>query len=170
MLDVDGHVISAAVLIQRVEALVRTIDAKEPQPRVVVQPPVRALDAPIHAMLSLVQGIRPPEFGEVRGPRAQGGLFVKRVVRKLTSWYVEPRWSLQQELNAQNIEYASMLYNEGRRVVAELDELRRQNTRIRLQLVATIERSSRYRREVEEMLGSVPSVEDVQSLESGDAQ
>jgi len=145
MLDVDGQVISADVLVQRVEQLIGTIDARD----VVIgsRPDIAAptLDAPIHGMRLIQREMHPPDLDApgLRGGRV--GTFVKRVVRKLTSWDVEPRWIQQQQLDSESIEFASRAYNAICRIEAELDELRRQNTRLKLQLVDSNERVSRLR-------------------------
>ncbi len=65
---------------------------------------------------------------------------VKKVVRRLTSWYVEPRWVAEQALDARTIDFASEAYNNLHRMERELEALRRQNVRIKLELVAAVER------------------------------
>ena len=44
-----------------------------------------------------------------RGPglRGRGSYELKRVVRRLTSWYVEPRWAGQHEVDAEAARFAS---------------------------------------------------------------
>ena len=69
-------------------------------------------------------------------------------MRKATSWYVEPRWILQQQLDSQGIEFSAQAYNAVYRIDNELDELRRQVTRLKMQLVAAIERTNLVRRDV----------------------
>ena len=66
----------------------------------------------------------------------------------MTSWYIEPRWRLLHELESQNIEFASRAYNNVHRIDAELDEVRRQNARLKLQVVAATERVSRQRHQL----------------------
>lgn len=155
MLDIDGQVISADVLVQRVEQLLGTIDARDvangPQDSIVAA----TLDAPIHSMRVIQREMHPPDLTTpgVRGGRV--GTFVKRIVRKLTSWYVEPRWIQQQQLDSESIEFASRAYNSICRIEAELDELRRQNTRLKLQLVDSNERVSRLRHHQGELIKSV---------------
>jgi 2-polyprenyl-3-methyl-5-hydroxy-6-metoxy-1,4-benzoquinol methylase len=150
VLDVDGHVISAEVLVQRVQDLMAVATAGgEPAPGSTSEP---ALDAPIHAMRVVHRKLHPPALDSGRGLRASVSRFTKRIVRKLTGWYVEPRWALQQELDAQNIEFASLMYNfvyNGTyRIDRELDELRKQNARLKLRLVDANERLSRYQHQL----------------------
>ncbi len=142
MLDIDGQVISADVLLQRVQQLLGTIDARDVAiaPREGIAAPT--LDAPIHGMRVIQREMHPPDLS---APGSRVGRFVKRVVRKLTSWYVEPRWVLQQQLDSENIEFASRAYNSICRIEVELDELRQQNMRLKLQLVDSNERVSRLR-------------------------
>ncbi|MGH9079122.1 MAG: class I SAM-dependent methyltransferase [Acidimicrobiales bacterium] len=150
MLDVDGHVISADVLVQRVQDLLATTVVEEQTEVNRAGDPT--LDSPIHAMRAIHREMHPPSLGTGGGLRARLSQSVKRLVRKLTSWYVEPRWALQQELDARNIEFASLVYNfaynGAKRVDLELDDLRRQNARLKLQLVDASERLSRYRHEL----------------------
>jgi 2-polyprenyl-3-methyl-5-hydroxy-6-metoxy-1,4-benzoquinol methylase len=152
MLDVDGQVISAEVLVQRVEQLLGQIDAADVSPSQTSRVATPSLDAPIHAMRVIHGQMHPPELGSP-GWRGRVGALGKRVVRKLTSWYVEPRWILQQQIDSQNIEFASQMYNSVRRIDAELDELRQQNTRLKLQMVTSGERLSRHGREIGDLRG-----------------
>lgn len=155
-LDVDGNVISAASLIERVEELLATVDRLGRVPQAVDQdraaPPV---DGPIHAMRLIHRGMHPPEVGTGHGLRGSVAGTVKRLMRKLTSWYVEPRLELQQAFDAEAIEFASLMfnqvYNSLKRFDLEFDDLRRQNARLKLQLVDASERLSRYRHEVAEL-------------------
>lgn len=78
----------------------------------------------------------------VRLPGARGHAVwaVKRVVRKLTSWYVEPRWVLQRTWDA--------------RVGDELELLARQNLTLRLQVLSFFEKLSDLRQAVDRSLPS----------------
>ncbi len=158
MLDVDGHVISADVLIQRIQDLLATgiaeasqsSNAAEPTPSTGAAEP--SLVTPIHAMRLAHREMNPPVLGSGGGLRSRLGRSVKRLVRKLTSWYVEPRWTLQQELDARSIEFASLAYNsmyhQTTRMDLELEDLRNQNARLKLQLVDVSERFSRYKNDL----------------------
>jgi 2-polyprenyl-3-methyl-5-hydroxy-6-metoxy-1,4-benzoquinol methylase len=174
MLDVDGQVVPAEVLVERVEQLLGAIDTSALSSFPTGRPPAPSLDAPIHAMRVMHSQMHPPDLGHAGGLRGRVGTLVRRVVRKLTSWYVEPRWILQQQIDSQIIEFDSQMYNSVRRIDAELDELRQRNARLKLQLVTASERISRYRHEVgelrkaatrqEELLQGVAMQDDVRPL------
>jgi SAM-dependent methyltransferase len=156
MLDVDGQVISADVLVQRIETLLEAVKAGDqagdqaggpPGPqgganRVTPEP----LDAPIHSMRVIHSDLHPPTLEGVGGLRGRVSTTGKRIVRKLTRWYVEPRWISQEQLDGQMIEFAARAFNNVYRLDRELDDLRQQNTRLRMQLVAANERTSQVRR------------------------
>jgi 2-polyprenyl-3-methyl-5-hydroxy-6-metoxy-1,4-benzoquinol methylase len=159
MLDVDGHVISPDVLIQRIQDLLATTAIAEATQSGDATDVTRSTGAaepslvtPIHAMRVAHRELHPPALGSGGGLRGRVGRSVKRLVRKLTSWYVEPRWTLQQELDARSIEFASLAYNSMYHretlVDLELEDLRSQNARLKLQLVDASERLSRYRNEL----------------------
>jgi 2-polyprenyl-3-methyl-5-hydroxy-6-metoxy-1,4-benzoquinol methylase len=155
MLDVDGQVVSAEALVERVEQLLTTIGAGDGEAAPGGRAEEAPLDAPVHSMRLMFSELNPPDLVDTSSVRARGSVLVKRLIRKTTSWYVEPRWAVQHEIDRQNIEFSSQAYNSVRRIEAELDELRRQNTRVKLQLVAANERVSRYRRETELLQTSV---------------
>jgi SAM-dependent methyltransferase len=153
VLDIDGHVISPEVLLKRVQQLVSTIDGESPSPQADIRPvATEQLAAPVHAMQPLLEELHPPDLSGAAGLRSRAGLLVKRVIRRLTSWYVEPRWIKQQEFDIRNIEFSRQVIGHVAHVDAELEELRRQNVRLKLQIVAEIERHSRHRREVSELV------------------
>jgi 2-polyprenyl-3-methyl-5-hydroxy-6-metoxy-1,4-benzoquinol methylase len=172
MLDVDGHVISPDELLERVQQLVSTIDGQSGSPPADIRPVgTEELAAPVHAMQPLHAALHPPDLSGAAGPRGRVGRLVKRVIRRLTSWYVEPRWAVQQEFDLRTIELSRQVIGAFdltnmhlTRVDAELEELRRQNVRLKLQIVAEIERHSRHRREVAETLKTVASHVEVQNL------
>ena len=112
-----------------------------------------------------------PIYPTRRVSEGRVGRFFKRVVRRITSWYVEPRWVTQQGFDSRTIEFSrevigsfDLTNRQLARVDAELEDLRQQNVRLKLQIVAEIERHSRYRREVAETLKTVASHVEVQSL------
>jgi O-antigen chain-terminating methyltransferase len=154
MLDVDGQVISADVLVQRIENLLEAVQVGDqasgaPGPqgsanRVTPDP----LDAPIHSMRVIHSDLHPPILEGAGGIRGRISTTGKRFVRKMTRWYVEPRWIVQEQLDSQLIEFAARAYNNVYRLDCELDDLRQQNTRLRMQLVAANERTSQVRRAV----------------------
>ncbi len=134
MLDVDGNVVGADDLVNRVEQLIARINAGGPTPGEAEPTGLPAVVAPIHGMRAAHATVHPPEI-----PGGAGSV-VKKVVRRLTSWYVEPRWVAEQELDARTIQFASEAYNNLFRLEAELEGLRRQNVKLRLELVGTAER------------------------------
>jgi len=172
MLDVDGHVIDPEALRERVQQLVSTIDEQGPVPPADIRAvSTEQLSVPVHGMQPLHAALLPPDLSSPAGPRGRAGRFVKRVVRRLTSWYVEPRWVTQKEFDSRNIEFSrevigafDLTNRHLARVDAELEDLRQHNVRLKLQIVAEIERHSRYRREVAETLNTAASRVDVQNL------
>ena len=122
----------------------QTPAASSADPTVAVTP----MDLPIHLMRVAHGQMHPPEVGGAGGLGGRVGSAVKRAVRKATSWYVEPRWILQQELDGQAIEFSALAYNSVYRIDNELDELRRQLTRLKMQLAASLERTNRVRRDL----------------------
>lgn len=165
MLDVDGHVINPDVLVERVQQLLSTMDGEGANPSDGTSPvSTEHLAAPIHAMPPLLAELHSPDLSGARGVRGRVGRVFKRVVRRLTSWYVEPRWVVQNELDFRGMEFSRGVIGAVARLDAELEELRRQNVRLRLQLVAEIERHNRQRKEVQEVLKDVASHADLQDL------
>jgi hypothetical protein len=157
LLDVDGQVIAADVLVERVEHLLQGVrSAGGPAVGAVAgQSAPSTLDAPIHAMRVVHGQLHPPDAGGRPGLRGRIGSMLRRVVRRLTSWYVEPRWILQQEFDTQTIEFSSQAFNEMHRVDADLNELRAQMARLKMQLVAANERTNRVRRDVGDLADRV---------------
>ena len=143
MLDVDGNVVGADDLVNRVEHLIAQINAGGPTPGAADPDGLPAVVAPIHAMRAAHRTVQPPDLA------GGAGSVVKKVVRRLTSWYVEPRWSAEQELDARTIDFASETYNSLHRIESELEGLRRQNVRLRLELVGSIERFRKTQESIE---------------------
>ena len=84
---------------------------------------------------------------------------------------MEPRWIIQKDFDLRNIEFSRQVIagfdltnRHLERVDAELEDLRRQNVRLKLQIVAEIERHGRHRREIGEILKTVASQVDLQNL------
>lgn len=167
VLDVDGRVIAAETLLSRVDDLLKVIDAAE-QSEVALTGPRNGvpapLDAPVHAMRLIHRELHPPDIGPARGLKGHASTFTKRVVRKLTQWYVEPRWVVQQDFDAQNVDFASLAYNSVRRIDAELEDLRRQNARLKLQLVVAREKANELRHGVREELRNAATKDDIRPL------
>ncbi len=152
MLDVDGQVISQEALVQRVAELLAVIDTSRLSETEADHVGRDAGTGPVlHAMSVAHGGLNPPDLSGARGARGRVGALVKRVVRRLTSWYVEPRWVLQKEYDGQAVVLASSVVTTLRRVDAELDELRHENARLRLLSVTANERVRRALQELDEM-------------------
>ena len=172
MLDIDGHVISPDVLVERVRQLLSSMDGQSASAPTDIRPvATEQLAAPVHAMQPLHAELHPPDLSGATGLRGRVGRLFKRIIRRLTSWYVEPRWITQQEFDLRNIEFSRHVLNgfdltnrHLEQVDAELEELRRHNLRLKLQIVAEIERQNRHRREVIETLKTVASQVELQNL------
>jgi 2-polyprenyl-3-methyl-5-hydroxy-6-metoxy-1,4-benzoquinol methylase len=154
LLDVDGSVVSAEALVNRVEQLIERIDAGGPS-EADAPTGLAAVVAPVHGMRVLHREMHPPEVG------GRSGSLVKRVVRRLTSWYVEPRFQVQERIDAQAVEFAAEAYNALVRMEEEIEELRRQNVRTKLEVVAAGERSRRQRQVTEHLVGLAAHLEQV---------
>lgn len=141
----DWEVIAPEALVARVEGLLARIDGGEALPGSIPTAGLAALVLPVHEMRALHGGLHPPDVAAGGGPRRRAGVFLKRLVRRLTSWYVEPRWQVQEQLDAKAIEFSAEAYNSVHRIEAELERLRQQNVRLRLDLVATTERMRQTR-------------------------
>lgn len=165
MFDVDGHVIGSEDLVDRVEKLIRSIDQHDdgalgPRDRMHGDPEDTELGAPIMPMRAFHETlVEPPRLAEQASAKGQAGNLARRFARRLTSWESEPRWSAQQNYDGHNIHFAMGVVTELQRIDRELEELRRQNVRLRLQVVGSVERLNRYRREIENVLESFPSEE-----------
>jgi O-antigen chain-terminating methyltransferase len=165
MLDVDGHVLDPDVLVERVQQLLSSMDRQGADPEDGRFPvSTEQLAVPVHAMQPLHAELHPPDLGGAKGVRGRIGRVFKKMVRRLTSWYVEPRWVAQSEFDARGIDFSRQVIGAVARIDGELEELRRQNVRLRMQIVAEIERHSRQRREIGEILKEVASESDFQSL------
>ena len=86
--------------------------------------------------------------------RRQGGLvggrgtFVKRVIRKSTAWYVEPRWATQAHFNEQVIAVATEL-DQFQGHVAQADaDLEAQLAGLTEQLIDVLDQLTRLRQDV----------------------
>jgi len=64
----------------------------------------------------------PPERG--RGLRGMASLLVRKVVARLTHWYMEPRWTAQHEIDAELARFATECVGELAAARAELSSMR----------------------------------------------
>jgi O-antigen chain-terminating methyltransferase len=154
VLDVDGHVIGASDLVSRVDKYIEEINQAvgDPGPATGTTPIATrpAVSAPILPMQAHhVELLQTPDLGQPTGTRGVASAFTKRLVRKITGWYIEPRFAAQQNYDGHNILFANGVVAELARVDSELSELRRQNLQLKLQVVSSVERLNRYRRQAD---------------------
>ncbi len=169
MFDVDGRVINQGELVERVEQLIREIDAANPRPAAVVPDPdhgttLPRIASPIPSMRALHVALYPPNLSGSAGAKGRASGFAKRLVRKFTGWYVEPRFTAQQHYDGHNIHFATAVVDEVQRIDRELDELRRQNLQLKLQVLSSVERINRYHREVNDRFENLATMDDVRAL------
>ena len=168
MLDVDGHVIDAADLIERVDQLVKAIDEHNHRSGTDSDPDDETselrLGAPLLPMSALHRDLYPRDIGPAPGVKGQASRFSKRMVRRLTGWYVEPRWTTQQDYDGHNIHFATGVVDAIQRIDQELERLRQQNVQLRLQIVTSVERLNRHRRDVAALLEKSATRADVREL------
>jgi O-antigen chain-terminating methyltransferase len=164
VLDVDGNVVSPEELVRRVEQLVRRIGPTSQSPGSQYPGDSRypaiaskSVEPELDAMRITLADIRPPDLPQPRGPRGRAVHFVKRVVRKLTRWYVEPRLELQRRFDEYSVEFATTLHNYIRQVDSEIHEREQRDIALDLQVLEAVEKQERW-------LSSIPSQDDVDAL------
>jgi 2-polyprenyl-3-methyl-5-hydroxy-6-metoxy-1,4-benzoquinol methylase len=160
VLDVDGHVIGTGELVARVDRFIAKIEEAAPQsgspesdpltPTTTSSATGKGLGAPILPMQALHgQLLQSPELGQPTTAKGRASKFTKQLIRRFTGWYVEPRFVVQQNYDGHNIHFANGVVAELARVDGELNELRRQNLQLKLQVVSAVERLNRYRRDAD---------------------
>lgn len=82
-----------------------------------------ALEANLFRYESSYIGLHPPGY-ESTGRFASGRRLFKKVIRRLTWWYVEPRWTVQREMTAALVEYSRESIDLLRAMSAEVSEVR----------------------------------------------
>jgi hypothetical protein len=68
-----------------------------------------------------------PPLEQAPGVRGGAAFFVKRFVRRTTSWYVEPRWAAQHEIDAEVARFATDCMAAITSLEARVEELELQN-------------------------------------------
>ncbi len=169
MFDVDGRVITPGDLVERVEQLIGEIDEKNPRPVAESQEastpePLPRIASSLPSMRALHGELFPPDLSGKGGAKGRAASFTKRLVRKLTGWNVEPRFTAQQHYDGHNIHFATAVVDEVQRIDRELEELRRQNVQLRLQVVSSVERLNRLRRDLNGMFDNVATKDDMRAL------
>lgn len=146
MLDVDGHVIAADELVRRVKSLVGAIDGESisaPDKSMISGDGglgERSLRDPLKPMQAMHTELFPKPIGTPSDPRGLAGSFVKRVIRKLTRWDSEPRWTAQQHYDGHNILFAYGVADALERMQQELERLRKQDLHLKMQTLRAVER------------------------------
>ena len=93
----------------------------------------------LEAMRFSQAGIQAPVLDAPRGARAHLARAVKRAVRKLTRWYVEPRWENQLRFDRHAIDLSSALLAQIRQVESELRILQERNAALEFALLTRSE-------------------------------
>jgi 2-polyprenyl-3-methyl-5-hydroxy-6-metoxy-1,4-benzoquinol methylase len=124
-------VIGAAELERRLAELLANIDTDA----IDLDPAVRRRHGPLpysdaerraEQLHALWATVAPPQLPPPQGLAGRGKRFVKRVIRKATAWYVEPRWSAQHEVDAELARFASDAVLASRRIFTELRDARQE--------------------------------------------
>ncbi len=169
MFDVDGRVIAPGDLVDRVENLIREVEQVNPREKTRPEEPDTEDELPrvasqIPSMQAFHGKLSPPDPARAAGATGQATRFAKRLVKKLTGWYIEPRFAAQQHYDGHNIHFAFAVVDELHRIDRELDELRRQSLQVRMQILSSVERASRYRREVDRLFENLATKDEVRAL------
>lgn len=171
MLDVDGQVVSAADLVARVEQLLASIgsrgelpDRTGPGPAQMGVSSAQARGDRLAELGSLRARMQPPRYQAGRGLRGLAAGTVKGVIAKLVRWYVEPRFELQSDFDANTIELASNIHQELGQLQAQIEELRRLNAAARMQFVSAHERVGELRRRLDQVASESATLAEVSSL------
>lgn len=126
---VAREVIDSADLMSRVSHILETVDTRvldltPPLRGVATKPYVQAARR-AEALHSLWGTVVAPGIAPARGPRAKSQRFVKKMVRRLTHWYVEPRFVAQHEIDAELARFATDSVLAIRRTHVELTDAKR---------------------------------------------
>lgn len=110
--SVPSSVMSASEFQARVDAELELLGVIEPvspeadRPQL-TEPSTRAAELRANRLHLLWHTVVQPPLVQRSTPRGRVAYFVKRVVRRLTSWYVEPRWAAQHEIDAEAARFAT---------------------------------------------------------------
>lgn len=74
--------------------------------------------------------VSPPTLERGAGLRGAAASKVKRALRQLLSWYVEPRWVAQREIDAENARFASEVAVTMVALTAQVEQLQILNNRL----------------------------------------
>jgi hypothetical protein len=137
--DFDGVAITPSVIdpddLARRMAAARTNMAAAARDVVTSEPPTLGARAErLHRLWSSVSP-RPLERGA--GVRGRATFELKRTVRRLTSWYVEPRWAGQHEVDAETARFASDVAAQIAELQAQVEYLQTWNDRLQREVRAS---------------------------------
>jgi hypothetical protein len=74
--------------------------------------------------------LTPPMLVRQPGLRGRCAYFTKRVSRRLIAWYVEPRWAIQREFNAESARSATDMVEAIRLLRREIEDVQFTNERL----------------------------------------
>lgn len=81
--------------------------------------------------------VHPPMLVRQPGLRGRLAFFTKRVCRRLIAWYVEPKWAIQREFNAEAARFATDTVEAIRLLRREIEDVQFTNERLLRRLHAT---------------------------------
>jgi 2-polyprenyl-3-methyl-5-hydroxy-6-metoxy-1,4-benzoquinol methylase len=142
VLDADGNVVSPNELVARVEQLLRSTPDSHVQSEQSAagthQPSHEMTVAHTNALHVLQHQLVVPGVDSPPGVTAPAKRTFKRVIRKLTWWYVEPRWRVQNDFDAHSAHFASAVTTELSRLSTEMDQQRQRHREQQLRLAVQI--------------------------------
>jgi O-antigen chain-terminating methyltransferase len=164
MIEVDAAVISPDELVLRVQSLLADtpragLPAVPYSPRNLAAQPGRGGPELARQRAEVLhqrfKQFATPDLGAAPGLVGKAKRFVKRVIRKLTAWYVEPRWTAQIDFDAATAWAATESANAIGQQAAELQRIAQSVERIERMIEAMTAAEARREREVKAMVRSV---------------
>jgi SAM-dependent methyltransferase len=131
--------------------------------------PAPYLDASHRAerLHELFSGVAPPGIVPGRGAKGRLATLVKTLTRRVTHWYVEPRFAGQEEIDAELARFATDAVLAIRRTHVELLELRQDLDIAQSDLRAARRLAAEQREEIASMAGDLRSMQKIR-LDRGD--
>lgn len=96
--------------------------------------PGTGLDDRARRLHELWASVAPPTVISAAGARGRVAFNIKRVVRKLSAWYVEPRFQAQREIDAEIARFASESITAIGRLEHDVEQLQLWNDRLQREL------------------------------------
>lgn len=153
MLSLDGSVLAPEELVRRVEQLlVEAGVGSETEPFAParrVGRNDRDLERKAQALAICTGRIAPPELNQGSGLRARAVRAVKRTIRKLIVWYVEPRLASQGDYDALNLELLHAMLDSYRMLASEVEQLAAGHASLSLELEAARHRHGQLEHELD---------------------